>query len=229
MASRLHRKDAGRQVATAMDQLSDSLLAHEEETQLAMEAVFVRALPAVVQLVSSLHGKSNRQRRMGAREVVTLAREAMAATAPLYRSLGDISVSQGLSSIRKELLICERSLAQRYAGLADSATNAVQGRSALVGDIGEAQYRANVETMLGWLQVRIESELATGRDDDVEAFIARVVSPTPLKDVTDHHGRGLWWKALEHCNRVCRETQFATMNGVRGMAMTEFNTQGEDR
>lgn len=217
MASRLSRADAGERVAALADALSDALLMDELNAKEAMEALFAGGLGVV-------SGQLDRPK-----QIVAAARRMVEATQAPYANLCSLAARKALESIGEELDLCEATLAKKYAGISDEAVVAARGfADAMVLLSTEAYLEASL-TVLPWFEDRLLSELHTAKsyeeDDD---GLARLIAPAPLA-VANHSGRGLWWKVLEHCNRMTREAEIATVNAVREHAMEQFNAAGELR
>jgi hypothetical protein len=69
---------------------------------------------------------------------------------------------------------------------------------------------------------------AKSRREDPDVVLSRLLAPKPVA-LTDHSGRGLWWKVLEHCNRVTREAEIAAVNAVRQHVIELFNEKATAR
>jgi hypothetical protein len=215
-------------VAGQVQSLSDTLAVIEDGIQRAMENVYVEHLPQVVTILKEAHGKGPRTATSAAKELGSLATAAVVATKDLYENLQAQTFEEGIRSIGAELEVCEQTLAAKYRGLTDEAMAAVSGFSTTIEDVGNAQYLVHALAVVPWFEERTKAELLTSRTDDLELAVLRWVSTSPLQ-VTNHTGRGLWWKVFEHGNRITRETQFATLNTVRSQVMHQFNVLGEKR
>jgi hypothetical protein len=218
VASKLSRADAGERVSALADALSDALLMDELNAKEAMEALFEGGMIGAVELA----GKPDK--------LVAVARRMVEDTKAPYAHLASASVRRALESIGEELDLCEQTLAKRYAGITDEAVVAARPfADELVLFSADAYLTASL-TVLPWFQERLisETKTSTAKDEEHEVLLQRIFSPVPVS-LVNHSGRGLWWKVLEHCNRICRESEIATVNGVRERTMALFNLMGAAR
>ncbi|AMM44278.1 hypothetical protein KITKAT_16 [Arthrobacter phage Kitkat] len=208
--------------------LSDTLAQIEDGIQSAMEDIFTAHVHDVGLLVTEAHGKGRRKTDATAKVLAVRAQRAVAETAPLYEQLSADTVREGIRSIGEELELCEATLALKYRGLTTEAMDAVSGFATTIEEVGKAQYLVQSLKVVPWFEERVTSELISSRNESLETAMLRLISVSPL-NVPDHRGRGLWWKLFEHCNRITRETQFATLNATRSQVMQAFNDLGEKR
>jgi hypothetical protein len=230
VAAALKRAVAGDRVWALVDGLSVDLIGEEETCRQNMEALFTGGVPAAAGKLGTVLSRGARSVPDVAADVTSSASRVVAATDGPFRSLLVEAVGRGLESIREELTLCERTLGPRFGGLASEACDAADDVQDQFIQLGMVQYRANAGTVLGWFteQLSLELRVALQLKESPETVVGRLVSPVPLR-LAQHSGRGLWWKVLEHCNRITREIEFATVNAARTEAMTRFNRIGEDR
>lgn len=230
MARSLKRVTAGDRVFSLMDELSASLLIDEELCRQNMEALFVGAVANVAGGLTPLFEHGAREVDAVVGMVMDRAARIVQDTEGPFRSLTLEAVGRGLESIRQELELCERTLGPKFSGLSAEACDGVDDAEGQLMTLAMVQYRANVQPVLVWVRAQLELELrlALSLQESPEQVVARLVSGEPVK-APQHSGRGLWWKVLEHCTRITREIEFATVNAARTEAMVEFNRIGEGR
>lgn len=229
MPAPLKRATAGARVARLVEGLSASLVADENEAKASMEALFTGGLPALAESVSMAHGPAGRLHLDEVVEdVVRMANNMLAASAGPFATLLGSAVGKGLESIREELQICEQSLAKRYAGISGRACDLVDDASGQLVDVGLAQYAGNAGSIMVWFtqQLRLELNVSQQAKEPLELMLSRVMAPERIA-AAQHSGRGLWWKVLEHCNRLVREIEFSVVNAARTEAMMRFNELGD--
>ena len=221
MAKRkLGRRTAGRQLSGLAGALSEDLLLHEEQCKLNMEEAFSAYLPSVADTLGSNLSPAKKG------EVLTgMAELAIDDSTPMYGTLAIAALQLGVDSIRHELLICEATLGAKYEGVTAEAVDQVVSYSTRLASRSLEVYRENVKLILPWFREQVATELtiSNAREEDWDLLVDRLVSPTPLRNAAGHAGRGLWWKILERCNRITRETEFAVVNSARSDAMIRFN------
>ena len=229
MATALKRAVAGDRVGGLTDALSLDLLLDEEDCRQNMEALFVGAVPRVAQLLTEALSGSKDIDKVAAL-IGERADLIVEGTVTVFRGLLDVAVGKGLESIREELQVCEQTLGPKYAGLAVDACDRVDDAQDSLLTLGAMQYRANASTVLGWFvqQLALEIRVSMSLEEGPALLVSRLVAPSSVR-VEQHSGRGLWWKVLEHCNRITREVEFATVNAARTEAMMQFNRLGEER
>lgn len=212
-----------------MLQLSNDLLQDEERTKLDIESLFVAQLDAVVGRVENV--SATRNVNPVARDLSQLAADAVTATRDPYRALANRALARALDSIGEELLICERTLSKKYEGLAEEAVESVRAFAVDLVDAAVDAYEASALSVVPWFGARVRSELKTSlaMEESAQLRVARMISGDSLRTMRDHSGRGLWWKVLEHCNRVTRESEFSTLNAIRLHVMRAFNDLAELR
>lgn len=226
MAKRkLGRGTAGDKLHLRTSRLSDALLEHETKCQTKMEEIFTWYVEEASAMVSTGLKASRVVKIVG-----ELAEEAVIETRKPFGNLVSDAVTLGMDSIRTELIVCEETLGAKYEGLGDRAYEAaVAGKNRLasfaLGEYGDLSI-PTVEWFEGQLAVELRASRSNG--EPMELLISRLVSPDRLRGVSYHRGRGLWWKMLEHCNRVSRETEFVAVNTGRQWAMEAFNRIGAD-
>lgn len=213
-----------------IDDLSVGLLLEEEECRQQMEALFVGGVPSAAGKLSAVMDLGARSIGEVSQEIAGMAGRMVEATEGPFRALVRTAVGRGLESMREELKQCERTLGPKFAGLADDACDRVDDAEEQLMVLSMVQYRANAGTVLGWFgeQLTVELRVAMAREETAAELVARLVSPVSVK-TEQHSGRGLWWKVLEHCNRITREVEFATVNAARTEAMLQFNRLGAER
>lgn len=226
----VRRSTAGAMVGALVDGLSADLLMDEEECRQNMEALFVGAVPAAAETLVHVIAGGHRDVAPVATKIRNKAGVILSSTEEVFRVLVDTAVAKGLESVRVELEHCEATLGSRFAGITTLACDAVDDAQDQLVTLGMMQYRANASTVLGWFmeQLILEMGVSLHLQEDPGVLVARLVSPASVR-VEQHVGRGLWWKVLEHCNRISREIEFATVNAARTEAMMQFNRIGEGR
>lgn len=228
--ARVKRAKAGDRVHALMESLSHGLREYEDQTKDRMEAVFAGGVIPAAEAVGKAHGEGLVKMREAVAAVMGSALNMVHATEGPFKDLVHAAVGDGLESIRVELQHCETTLALKYRGLANEACDAVDAAQDGLETLAMVQYRANAGTALSWVgqQMDLEARLSVATKEPVEVLLARLFSTETVK-APQHVGRGLWWKALEHCNRITREVEFATVNAARTEAMMQFNRIGEQR
>lgn len=200
------------------DALSDALLQDEADAKDAMEGLFADLLDDV----AALAGKPDK--------LTELARAAVLATQDPFMALVRTACERALDATGRELDVCELTMAKRHAGVTDEAVVACRPfTDQMILYAGEA-YRTAAQTVLPWFDGQLRSELATAKTgkEPADVVLTRLLAPKPVA-LPNHSGRGLWWKVLEHCNRITREAEIAAVNAVRQHTMGLFNEKATAR
>jgi hypothetical protein len=195
-----------------------------------MEALFAGAVGNVAEKVLEFHGDSMRNLPSVVAGVRAKAVYLVLDTEGPFRTLMEAAIGKGLESIREELEFCERTLGKKYSGLAREACDAVDGSEDQLMTLALVQYRANAGNAIDWVtgQMELELRVSSSLQEPADTMLDRIVSASSVR-VPQHTGRGLWWKVLEHCNRIAREVEFAIVNAARSEAMRQFNEIGAER
>lgn len=227
MASKPKRADVGEQIASLADQLSDDLLADEFDAKTAMEALFSGALPRVAELSGEL---TQVKLSSTAAALTTACTALIEATQAPFANLCSTAARKALNSMGQELDLCESTVAKRYEGITDEAIVLTRRFANEMVMTMASEYLKSALTVTDWLRDQMAAELQTSLSlkEPADVRLSRLIAPTPIR-VPNHRGRGLWWKALEHCNRVTREAEIACVNAIREHAMKMFNEAATER
>lgn len=230
--ARLARRSAGDRVAALADGLSDDLLALEERAFAACENEMGRAIGRARTRYESAWraGKDARAVASNAsllRDLSGMHARAVVACRDHVRVLADDVLRLTLTSVAEELLLCEESLANRYAGLADAAIAlagpAVQG-------LAEVRMHAYDDSAAAarqqWaVEAKKQMLLSAQRDETQETSYQRLFRPDK-NALIGNSGRGIWWRAVATLNGASRDVSIRLTNQTRLAAMQAFNEAG---
>ena len=156
---------------------------------------------------------------------------ALAQSKPLVDTLLTTVLEMTIESISDELAWCEKTLAEKYAGLTEEAMLRVRSAGpevwltprstayAVTADAAGTTFTAKAKQ-----QVQYTAQYA---DDQARAG-QRLFATTPIH-VKGNGGRGIWWRTPSDLNAAIVEASITLQSQVRNAAMQAFNEAGEDR
>lgn len=159
-----------------------------------------------------------------------LHREALADGRRAVVDLLDRTVERALTSIGKELALCEGTLARRYEGV---AAEGVARAGRLAAGYVRTDLRLYDQVAAAALaefeaHSRRQVLLAAQYDEPLERVGKRLLSATALS-VPGNGGRGSWWRTGSEMHRGARAASVALCNEVRTAAMDGMNEAGRGR
>jgi hypothetical protein len=226
------RLDAGVVVGRLVDDLSDSLLALEQQFFHRAETLMVGQVDLSRKLAQSVSG--DWARALGIDNLplnlAYLQADAMALTMPSAKTFFEAAAELALDSIQIELRTCElsSSVPSAHEGIESSlAVKAVEtARLATPFDVDVAHAAFDQ----GRLSQRAYSEeafkkvllVARHNDEDEAAVMARLFSADPVR-LPGQSGAGVWWSCLTYLRRNARGAEILMVNRLRKRAMVLFN------
>lgn len=231
MTKKLGRGTAGARVLARVTRFDNALLAEEEEFALqASEAFTDGAASAARVLASSLRrvrGKVDRLKNDGDLQPRLVAEHQAVLTS--LRSNAELlvrskTVPMTMDSLGDELLLCERTLADRYKGVAASG---VASASQVQEDVvrgGLVAYDAAIARVQVGFENDLQSQmnLAIGRLESEDDLAARLLSMEPLR-MHGNGGRGVWFRSPSAVGQCGRALVTAVANTLRETAIDQMN------
>lgn len=236
MPPALARRSAGEQVIARSQRLSDDLLTLETQTFAAIRQEYAAAVGEAVEAFGAGWRRTKEPPKGIAGDARMLTRMAEANRRAGTKSkaavvaLADEVVTLALDSIADELAICERTLAQRYAGIRDEAVaRARAGAETLVGPRLEAYDVVVRDSVTAWkADAKKQLLLAARYEDDKAEVTKRLFSPTPAA-MKGNRGVGVWWRSTQWLNAEARDLSIRLSSQIRLATMAAFNEAGASR
>lgn len=238
MSKRLARRSAGSHVLARAQRLSDETLAVEKRCSAAVGRVLSDRVGVAVEALGAGWKRAKEDPALLARDARMMGRvmeahgRVLRQSQPLVEDATRQVLEMAVVSIGEELRWCEKTLAQRYAGITDEAMGRI--RVAVDDDgwladrlkmIGQAVPRAGVTFER---EAKRQIQFA-GRYDDTQAAVrGRLFSQTPNR-LMGNSGLGIWWRTAYDLNAVITDASITVQSQVRTAAMAAFNEAGASR
>lgn len=158
------------------------------------------------------------------RDLVALHETTLAKTSSEVDRLLAETARMSLASIRDELRLCERTLAPKHTGAANTACDAIKDRLPDLITEAKAAYldatKGATPAFRG--DTKKQMLLAKQYGEPPEKLDDRLFSPTPLS-LRGNGGRGIWHRTASWTNESARASSVGLMNIIRMAAMMKMN------
>ncbi len=143
-------------------------------------------------------------------------------------ALLDTAGQDALDTIRRELVMCESTLAKKYEGVAQVGADSVD--LVQLGKDARSTYSGRMDVMLFRFEQSVRSTLvaADAGKESSALILARLLSADPVK-LPGQPGRGVWWGNLSDCQAAAREAEIRMTDRIRLTAMDGMNKAGASR
>lgn len=226
------REDAGVVVSRLAGDLSDALLALEQQFFLDLEGILIGGVASARKLVTAVDGdwakavgRVDIPQQMS--EVQQLAmRDMMPVAAAFFTDAAELA----LKSIQIELRACELStdIPSAHDDAIESVASRAVDRARLAMpfdmDVAHASFDQSVLTQMQWGRDTFTALFlrAMQEDEDQATVVKRMFSVDPVR-LPGQSSIGVWWRALNYLRRDARGAEILMVNRLRKRSMVLFN------
>lgn len=232
--ARTSRSVAGRKVMALARTLSDELLAQEEAAFANVEAEWLAGQGNAESRVRAVLPRGT-LRALTSGDVTKAVRKpaetAGQAVLAVCTDLFTLALDMTGTAIKAELLICESTLAPKFAGITGEADSVQHATAPPMLKVMADQMATVIDGAVTDMVAQAERQvrLAVSADKgDPERAVLRLFSTQPLR-AAGLPGRGVWWWPAVVFKRDMRAIEFGGVNGLRTGAMLAFNQAGKSR
>lgn len=225
---RRNARSGGEAVAALALQLSGDLLVAETRCFREIEALFADRVNQIAGLAVRVPWTVGSYELQKACQPVVIA-GANASLDSVKRML-EMSAELSVSSVRKELRICETVVGDRYVGVADRGADHAASKAQVMIEAGVEQYRLDLPKVVdGFLRDVSEQQMLSNANDETKDQLAqRLVSLEPVR-LKGRSGKGVVWGTVSYLELMARAVSIDMSNSLRVMAIDGMNKAARGR